>query len=83
MTDDPVATLTVFAAHLRNDRVWANWLDLEAANRALAEHVDAVIARHKQHWRATTSAANNPAAIITQADVRELLAVADALGITP
>jgi hypothetical protein len=78
MTDDPVATLTALAAWER--QMVREW---KGSNRAIsnyhaaqAKHIDGVIARHKR------ASAGKHYDWSTDSDVRELLAVAEALKVT-
>jgi hypothetical protein len=76
MADDPVATLTALAAWYRGDED----LDIrpEPGGAEMAEHIDSVIARHKT-WNAFGYAVRTAIG----EDVRELLAVAEELGVKP
>jgi hypothetical protein len=77
VTDDPVATLTALAAVLRfraleGDAEWA-------------EHIDGVIERHRPDafgWQTCTGCEAPGADYWPCPEVRELLAVAEAIGVT-
>jgi hypothetical protein len=71
VTDDPVATLTALAATLR-------FCDQDG-DEALAEHVDGVIARYELE----SVESRGRAWTVVREDVRELLAVAEELGVKP
>jgi hypothetical protein len=74
---DPVATLTALAAWYREQGE-----DLICAEpRALADHIDGVIARCEVYAGGRYD--KNPLLVeVVEWDVRELLAVAEALGLT-
>jgi hypothetical protein len=81
MTDDPVATLTALAAKLRAEAIVYIRGEQRVLRETLAEHIDGVIERWT-YWH-DGGFHQSQVIVLAEADVRELLAIAEALKAAP